>query len=403
MSTIPTYQAQEPEAGLKAALAMDRPAIISAIAASGLKGRGGAGFPTSVKWNFAAAAQAGRKYVLCNADEGEPGTFKDRVILMEHADLVFEGMTIAGKAVGAAQGILFLRGEYAYLRGPLEEALARRRARGLLGPDILGSGLAFDVRIFMGAGAYICGEETALIECLEGFRGEPRNRPPFPVNTGYLGFPSVVNNVETLAWAACILANGADWFRAAGTEQSTGRKLFSVSGDCRRPGVYEFPLGITVAQLLAEVDGADAKAVQIGGAAGQCVPARDFGRTIAFEDIPTGGSVIVFGPGRDMLEVLRNFLEFFVDESCGQCTPCRLGNPKLLEGVELLQAGRCSMAYLEELCALGGTLQVASKCGLGQSSPNAFLSVVAHFREEIMGRGFSSGSGEVDHGQPIPR
>jgi [NiFe] hydrogenase diaphorase moiety large subunit len=386
MSAIPTYQAQIPEAGLRAALLKDRPEIIAEISASGLKGRGGAGFPTSVKWNFAAAAQSERKFVLCNADEGEPGTFKDRVILMEHADLVFEGMTIAGKAVGAKEGVLFLRGEYAYLRGGLEAALARRRERNLLGRDILGSGLEFDIRIFMGAGAYICGEETALIECLEGFRGEPRNRPPFPVNTGYLGFPSVVNNVETLAWAACILANGAAWFRAAGTEKSTGRKIFSVSGDCGKPGVYEFPLGITVAQLLAAVDGADAKAAQIGGASGQCVPARDFGRTIAFEDIPTGGSVIVFGPQRDMLEVLHNFLEFFVDESCGQCTPCRLGNPRLLEGVEMLQAGRCSMAYLGELCALGETMQVASKCGLGQSSPCAFLSVVEHFREEIMGR-----------------
>ena len=386
MNAIPTYAAQTPEAGLRAALKAERPDIISTISASGLKGRGGAGFPTAVKWNFAAAAQAERKFIICNADEGEPGTFKDRVILMEHPDLVFEGMTIAGKAVGAREGILFLRGEYAYLRGGLEAALARRRERNLLGRDILGSALCFDIRVFMGAGAYICGEETALIECLEGFRGEPRNRPPFPVNTGYLGFPSVVNNVETLAWAACILANGAPWFRAFGTEKSTGRKIFSVSGDCRRPGVFEFPMGLTVAQLLAEVGGEDAKAVQIGGAAGQCVPAKEFGRTIAFEDIPTGGSVIVFGPRRDMLDVLRNFLEFFVDESCGQCTPCRVGNPKLLEGVRQLQAGTCSMAYLKELCALGETLQLASKCGLGQSSPNAFLSVVENFREEIMGR-----------------
>ena len=386
MNAIPTYCAQVPEAGLKAALNLSRPEIISLISASGLKGRGGAGFPTAVKWNFAAAAQADRKYIVCNADEGEPGTFKDRVILMENAELVFEGMTIAGKAVGAREGILFLRGEYTYLRGGLEQALARRREQGLLGGDILGSGLSFDIRIFMGAGAYICGEETALIECLEGFRGEPRNRPPFPVNTGYLGYPTVVNNVETLAWAACILANGAPWFKAVGTEKSTGRKIFSVSGDCRKPGIYEFPMGITVAQLLQEVGGDDAKAVQVGGASGQCVPARDFQRTIAFEDIPTGGSIIVFGPQRDMLDMLENFLEFFVDESCGQCTPCRLGNAKLLEGVERLKQGRCSMAYLQELCGLGETMKVASKCGLGQSSPCAFLSVVDHFREEIMGR-----------------
>ena len=386
MSALPTYAAQVPDAGLRAALHLDRPSIINEIRASGLKGRGGAGFPTGVKWNFAAASQADRKFVICNADEGEPGTFKDRVILQEHADLVFEGLTIAGKAIGAKEGILFLRGEYAYLRGHLEEVLARRRAQGLLGTDILGSGLVFDIRIFMGAGAYICGEETALIEALEGFRGEPRNRPPFPVNTGFLGRPSIVNNVETLAWAACILGNGAPWFKQHGTEQSTGRKIFSVSGDCARPGVYEFPLGITVADLLKEVGGEGAKAAQVGGASGQCVPAKDFGRTLAFEDISTGGSVIVFGPQRDMLDVLHNFMEFFVDESCGQCTPCRLGNPKLLEGLELLRKGTCSMAYLKELCSLGSTMQVASKCGLGQSSPTAFLSVVEHFREEIMGR-----------------
>jgi len=386
MSTLPTYAAQIPEAGLKAALAKDRPAIIAEVTASGLKGRGGAGFPTGVKWNFAAASQAARKFVICNADEGEPGTFKDRVILQEHPDLVFEGMTIAARAIGAREGILFLRGEYAYLRGHLEGILARRREQGLLGPAILGSALNFDIRIFMGAGAYICGEETALIEALEGFRGEPRNRPPFPVNTGFLGFPSIVNNVETLAWAACILANGAPWFRLVGTEKSTGHKIFSVSGDCSRPGVYEFPMGITVTELLRHVGGEGAKAAQIGGASGQCVPAKDFGRTLAFEDISTGGSVIVLGPQRDMLDVLRNFQEFFVDESCGQCTPCRRGNTKLLEGLELLSEGRCSMAYLRELCALGETMQVASKCGLGQSSANAFLSVVEHFREEIMGR-----------------
>lgn len=264
--------------------------------------------------------------------------------------------------------------------------LQRRREQKLLGKNVLCADIVFDIRIFMGAGAYICGEETALIECLEGFRGEPRNRPPFPVNTGFLDRPSVVNNVETLAWAACILQQGADWFKSVGTEKSTGIKIFSVSGDCQRPGVFEFPLGISVAQLLQHVGGEKARAVQIGGAAGQCIPASEFQRSIAFEDIPTGGSIIVFGPQRDMLDVLHNFLEFFADESCGQCTPCRLGNRKLLEGVELLKAGTCSMTYLRELCALGETMQLASKCGLGQSSPSAFLSVVKHFRDELMGR-----------------
>jgi [NiFe] hydrogenase diaphorase moiety large subunit len=389
MSPLPTFSKMAPEAGLKRALSLSRPDIIEVVKHSGLKGRGGAGFPTGMKWNFAASAQADEKFIICNADEGEPGTFKDRVILQEHADLVFEGMTIAGKAVGAKEGIVFLRGEYTYLRPQLEAILAKRREQKLLGKGILGTDLEFDIRIFMGAGAYICGEETALIEALEGFRGEPRNRPPFPVNTGFLGRPSVVNNVETLAAAACILQKGGDWWKATGTAQSTGIKIFSISGDCQKPGVFEFPLGITVAQLLKEVGGGDAKAVQVGGASGLCIPASQFERAIAFEDIPTGGSIIVFGPHRDMLDVLANFLDFFVDESCGQCTPCRLGNAKLLEGVELLKEGKCSMAYLRELCALGETMQIASKCGLGQSSPSAFLSVVKNFREELMGRTFS--------------
>ncbi len=386
MTALPTFSQMTPEAGLKRAFELSRPDIIAEIGASGLKGRGGAGFPTGTKWNFAASAKGSRKYIICNADEGEPGTFKDKVILLEHTDMVFEGMTVAAKAVGAKEGIVFLRGEYTYLKPHLEAVLERRRQQNLLGENILGQGLTFDIHVFLGAGAYICGEETALIECLEGFRGEPRNRPPFPVNTGYLDRPSVVNNVETLAWAACILQKGSDWFKATGTAKSTGIKIFSVSGDCTRPGVYEFPLGITIADLLKEIGGENAKAVQIGGASGTLVPASDFNRTIAYEDVATGGSVIVFGPQRDMLDVLHNFLDFFVDESCGQCTPCRLGNAKLLEGVELLRRGKCSMSYLKELVSLGESMQITSKCGLGQSSPNAFICVVNHFRDEIMGR-----------------
>ncbi|MBU9945092.1 MAG: SLBB domain-containing protein, partial [Dermatophilaceae bacterium] len=221
---------------------------------------------------------------------------------------------------------------------------------------------------------------------LEGNRGEPRNRPPFPVDTGFDGQPTVVNNVETLAWVACILARSGQWFKSAGTAKSAGFKLFSVSGDCTAPGVYEFPLGVTVQELLDKVGGSGAKAVQIGGASGHCIPASEFSRRIAFEDIATGGSIIVFGPGRDMLEVAKNFMEFFVEESCGQCTPCRVGNARLLEGIEMLERGECSMAYMRELLGLCETMQVASKCGLGQSSPNAFVSILNHFRDEIMGR-----------------
>jgi [NiFe] hydrogenase diaphorase moiety large subunit len=385
-----TFDSIEPESGLREALARSRADIIGEISASNLRGRGGAGFPTGTKWNLAAAARVkagGQKYVVCNADEGEPGTFKDRVILAEHADLVFEGMTIAARAIGAPTGLVYLRGEYVYLRPHLEAVLQQRRDRNLLGKDIGGlDGFDFDIHIHMGAGAYVCGEETALIESLEGCRGEPRNRPPFPVDTGFDGQPTVVNNVETLAWVACIMSRSAQWFRATGTEKSTGYKLFSVSGDCREPGVYEFPMGISVADLLHKVGGDGAKAVQIGGASGHCVPAQEFSRRLAFEDIPTGGSIIVLGPQRDMILVARNFMEFFVEESCGQCTPCRAGNAKLLEGIEKLERGECSMAYLQELLALCETMQLASKCGLGQSSPNAFVSIVKHFKDEIMGR-----------------
>jgi [NiFe] hydrogenase diaphorase moiety large subunit len=385
-----TFDTIAPGQGLAAALAKSRADIIGEVSASNLRGRGGAGFPTGTKWNLAAAArvhEGGAKYVVCNADEGEPGTFKDRVLLLDYADLVFEGMTIAARAIGATNGILYLRGEYVYMRPHLEAVLARRRKDGQLGADILGmTGFTFDIEVRMGAGAYVCGEETALIESLEGHRGEPRNRPPFPVNTGFLGQPTVVNNVETLASVSAILAKGAAWFKAIGTEKSAGFKLFSVSGDCGAPGVYEFPLGISVAELLETVGGTGAKAVQIGGASGVCVPAAEFSRRIAFEDVATGGSIIVFGQGRDMLHVAKNFMEFFVEESCGQCTPCRAGNAKLLEGIEMLERGACSSAYLNELLALGETMQLASKCGLGQSSPNAFVSIMAHFQDEILGR-----------------
>jgi len=382
-----TFSDIEAESGLAAALNHAPADALRHIDASGLRGRGGAGFPTSLKWDLAAKSPGDRKYVICNADEGEPGTFKDRVILSEFADMVFEGMTIGAMVIGAQYGLVYLRAEYTYLRPHLEAVLQRRRERNLLGKNIQGKeGFDFDIEIRMGAGAYVCGEETALIESLEGQRGEPRNRPPFPIDTGYLDNPTIVNNVETFAWVVCILARGAKWFKSVGTEKSTGRKLFSISGDCQRPGVYEFPMGITVAELLGEVGGEGAKAVQVGGAAGQCVPAAQSDRTIAYEDIPTGGSIIIFGPERDMLRVAENFLEFFVDESCGQCTPCREGAPRLLEGVKLLQQGRCSMQYLRELCDLGQSMQLAAKCGLGQTAPNAFLSIVEHFRDEILGR-----------------
>ena len=382
-----TYASHQANSGLKKALARSRSEVIGEVTASGVRGRGGAGFPTGTKWNLAASAKADTKYIICNADEGEPGTFKDRVILTQYADLVFEGMTIAAYAVGAREGIIYLRGEYTYVRAHLEEVIEARRKAGLLGSNILGKeGFNFDIRIRMGAGAYICGEETALIESLEGHRGEPRNRPPYPVDTGFNGKPTVVNNVETLATISVILDRGSKWFGAIGTERSKGFKLFSVSGDCTRPGVYELPWGTTLEQLLALVGGEGAKAIQAGGYSGELVPASEFGRVLGYEDLGIGGSVIVYGQERDLLEIAENYLEFFVEESCGQCTPCRVGNVKMLEGIQLLLKGKCSTRYLNELIGLGETIKLASKCGLGQSSPKILLAINKHFRDEIMAR-----------------
>ncbi|MBN2281669.1 MAG: NADH-quinone oxidoreductase subunit NuoE [Candidatus Marinimicrobia bacterium] len=373
--------------GLKKALEMKRPDIIYHIRQSGLKGRGGAGFPTSIKWQLAAAAKDEQKYVVCNADEGEPGTFKDRYLLFNHTDMLLDGMTIAAYVLGATKGFIYLRGEYLYMKKFLEEKLQERKQMGLLGDNILGKeGFNFHLQLRMGAGAYVCGEETALIESLEGERGEPRNRPPFPVDTGFQGHPTAVNNVETFIDAALICAKGHEWFSEHGTEQSKGTKLFSISGHCDNPGIYELPYGITIREMLKEVGGEDAKAVQVGGASGQCIPAKDFDRAIAYEDASSGGSIIVFGPNTDMLKVAKNFMEFFTEESCGQCTPCRDGNPKLLEGIHKLEKGRCSYSYLKELINLGETMQIASKCGLGQSSANAFISIMTNFQSEVLGR-----------------
>ncbi|MFC1628534.1 NADH-ubiquinone oxidoreductase-F iron-sulfur binding region domain-containing protein, partial [Gemmatimonadota bacterium] len=328
-----------------------------------------------------------RQYVVCNADEGEPGTFKDRFLLSEHFETVLDGMTIAARAIGARRGFIYLRIEYLYLRETLMEAIARRRESGLLGDAILGQeGFSFDIDIRMGAGSYVCGEETALIQSLEGERGEPRNRPPFPVDTGFFGHPTIVNNVETFLNAALIIARGPEWFLEYGTDRSKGTKLFSISGDCERPGIYELPFGTSIHDLLKEVGAEDAKAVQIGGAAGRCVARGRFDRTLGYEDLSTGGSIIVFGPETDMLEVARNFSDFFVEESCGQCTPCRIGNVKIREGITLLEEGRCSSAYLEDLIKLGDTMRLVSKCGLGQSSGNAFRTIAKAFTDEILGR-----------------
>jgi [NiFe] hydrogenase diaphorase moiety large subunit len=376
-----------PGMGLETALKMPPQGVIDTMKASGMKGRGGAGFPAGLKWELAAKAEAkdGRRFIICNADEGEPGTFKDRVLLSELPDLIFEGMTIAGYAVGAHEGIVYLRGEYVYLLEHLEERLADRRAAGLLGNDVAGSGFTFDIHIFLGAGAYVCGEETALIESIEGRRGEPRNRPPFPVESGLFGEPTIVNNVETFGWASAIFARGPQWFSAIGTGQSTGPKMLSISGDVRKPGVYEFPLGVSIREVIDAAGGENPKAVIVGGASGTCVPASDFDRAISYEDVSTGGAIIVLGPWRDLLEVAENLQWFFANESCGQCAPCRVGTRKLLNGIRDLRNGNSSTSKLKDLVKLGESMEFASKCGLGQTAPSVFLSLVRSFESEVLG------------------
>ena len=354
--------------------------VINEINISRLRGRGGAGFPTAMKWDFCRKAEGDAHYVICNADEGEPGTFKDRVILTEAPDLLFEGMTIAGYAIGAKSGLIYLRGEYEYLYGYLQQVLYRRRHRDLLGENICGrEGFDFDIRIQLGAGAYVCGEESSLIESLEGKRGAPRDRPPFPVTSGYLNQPTSVNNVETLCCAARILEKGGEWFAKLGTRDSTGTKLLSISGDCRHPGVYEVEYGLTVDDLLSMVGEEDAQAVQVGGPSGICIAPKGYGRRISFEDLPTGGSIIVFGRQRDLLQIVKEFTEFFVEESCGWCAPCRVGTTLLLKYLDKILQGRGAREDLVKLKELGNTITVMSRCGLGQTAANPVLTTLKNF------------------------
>lgn len=373
-----------PQDAVKMVAEMDGEDVLAIIHASGLKGRGGAGFPSGRKWEFARAQEGYPKYIIGNADEGEPGTFKDRLILTDYPELVFAGMAIAGRAVGAEFGILYLRAEYGWLRAHLEGAIARCREAGFLGQAICGAkNFHFDISIRMGSGAYICGEETALMESLEGRRGDARNRIPFPVQAGYLGKPTVVNNVETLAWVPCILVKGPSWFAAMGTRKAPGAWLFSVSGDCQRPGIYEYPFGTSLRQILADAGAENAKAVQVGGASGTCVPSDQFARTLTPGDLATGGSIIVFGPGQDMFAVAENFQHFFADESCGQCIPCRVGNQRLLEAIAHMRREGLDGDSERTIRQLAETMSVASKCGLGQMSPRAFLSILTHFSGEL--------------------
>jgi len=359
---------------LRASLARGADATLTEIAQSGLRGLGGAGFNTGMKWKFCREAQGDTHYVVCNADEGEPGTFKDRVLLHSHADAVFEGMTLCAFVIGAKKGFFYLRGEYRYLLPQLQAVLAHRRELGLLGNNIHGQpGFNFDIEIVVGAGAYICGEESALIESLEGKRGVPRNRPPFPATHGYLGQPTVVNNVETFAAAAHIALRGSTWFRATGTEKSAGSKILSVSGDCAAPGIYEYPFGVSIQQILDDCGAKDVQAVQIGGPSGTLIDKTKFNHKLGFEDLPTGGSFMVFGQERDLLAVIRNFAHFFAHESCGFCTPCRVGTTLLKNGLDKISSGHGTRYDLDEMQRMGMLVKRRSHCGLGQTAANPVL------------------------------
>ena len=356
-------------------------AMLREIERSGLRGRGGAGFTTAAKWAACRATPNGARYIVCNADEGEPGTFKDRVLLSSYADLLFDGMTVAAYCIGAQHGLVYLRGEYRYLLESLEAVLARRRAAGLLGRDLLGRrGLNFDIGIHVGAGSYVCGEESALLESLEGKRGIPRNRPPYPVTRGYLGLPTAVNNVETFCAAALVALQGGEWYRAIGTARSSGTKILSVAGDCARPGLYEYPFGVKVRDVLEDCGATNTLAVQISGPSGHCIDASEFGRRIAFEDLSTAGAFTIFDDRRDMFEVARNYVEFFAHESCGFCTPCRVGTSMLRGLMTKIHRGRGSLHELQEMARLNPVLQMSAHCGLGHTACNPVLDTLKRFR-----------------------
>ncbi len=359
--------------------------LINDLIISGLKGRGGAGYPTGLKWKMASEAKADIKYVICNADEGEPGTFKDREILSQVPYKVLVGMAVCAKIIGAHEGFIYLRGEYKFLLNSLSEVIDEFH---LLMNKI---GFDFRVKIFLGSGAYICGEESALFESMEGHRGEPRNKPPYPTKSGYRKLPTVINNVETLAHTYSIFKYGPEKFKDLGVQDSRGSKVFSVSGDTPIPGIYELEFGMSLQKFVEDFGDGDAKAVQVGGASGFCVPRKKFDKTIigyqgklTGVSLPTGGSMMIFNSSRSMYNVLHNYLEFFVEESCGQCTPCRVGTQQLLLGIEAVKKGEKSSEYLNKLLNLAENMRVTAKCGLGQSVANSFSSIVENFREEMI-------------------
>lgn len=372
------YKAGE---ALKKIVKMKPEEVIAEVKLSNIRGRGGAGFPTGMKWEICRNTPGDEKYIFCNADEGEPGTFKDRVMLTEYPKMLMEGMAIAGYAVGARQGVLYVRYEYMYLREHLEKVIDGGRKKNYLGKNICGKeGFDFDIRIQFGAGAYVCGEESALIESAEGKRGEPRDRPPFPVESGYLGKPTIVNNVETLCNIVKIVILGSAWFKSLGTKESSGTKILSVSGDCRHPGIYEIEWGFSVNDVLEMVGANDVQAVQVGGPSGTLIAPNEFHRTLSYSDLSTGGSLIIFNKQRDLLkDVVLNFTNFFIDESCGSCSTCRNVPIHLRTKLEKILNARGVDRDIQEMVEWAKILK-ASRCGLGLTAANPIVTSIKNFR-----------------------
>ncbi len=386
-TTLEEYQASGGYSALRQALSITPSQLIELVKSSGLVGRGGAAFPTGLKWESAAAASGSPKFVICNADEAEPGTFKDRVIMEEDPHRILEGLLITAYAVGAAQGYWYIRGEYTYAFEVVARALGEARQAGLLGERILGTDFSFDVELRRGAGAYICGEETALFESIEGKRGFPRIKPPFPTTAGLFGKPTVINNVETLCNVPLILTLGVEGYRKLGTQRSPGPKLFCVSGDVARPGLYEVPFGYPFRQLLEGLAGGirsghSFQAALFGGAAGAFAVQKDLDVNLSFEDLraaglPLGSGVItVFDETRDLREILERLAHFFAEESCGKCYPCQLGTQRQHEILQRVASGQTLPGDAERLADIGWTMTDASLCGLGQTAASAVLSAL---------------------------
>ncbi len=369
--------------------------VIQVLLDSGLRGRGGAGFPTGLKWKLAKGNDADQKYVCCNADEGDPGAFMDRSVLEGDPHAVLEAMTIAGYAIGASQGYIYVRAEYPIAVQRLKIAIEQAREMELLGDDIFGSGFSFNIDLRLGAGAFVCGEETALMVSIEGNRGEPRPRPPFPAQKGLFGKPTILNNVETWANIPQIILNGPEWFSSMGTEKSKGTKVFALGGKIHNTGLVEVPMGTTLREIIEEIGGGipggkKFKAAQTGGPSGGCIPAEhfdipiDYDNLVAIGSMMGSGGLIVMDEDDCMVDIAKFFLEFTVEESCGKCTPCRIGTKRMLEILEKITKGQATMADLDKLEELCYYIKANSACALGQTAPNPVLSTLQYFRDEYV-------------------